>query len=290
MPPSQGPRPSAPSAVVPAARTLWGDGFAGDGLRELWAVKDWSLCSPDEYILLFPRLIPQAGEFPAVLRAHLEGCIAARAWRLSKLDRTGAGVRPRSCLPDLEDGAARHRAWFADDDAVTCPLRRAGLLHAAPGMAPGMAPDRVEAERRLLAFLDGLLVDVQAERVPAWDGDAEALLAFAAGIHPAYLWPQAAVSQARGIAAGWLGHLDRGRAALMPLVVAEYLLDAFVDGPASDRKLVALAGGRANLDHLRRAAHRRWSGRDDPIRLVPRTGSWERAFSGRGPAVAEAGA
>ena len=263
---------------VPAAATLWGDGFAEDDVFDLWTARDWSLCSSDEYVLLFPRLIPQAGEFPAALRRHLENCIVARAWRLEAI----GGCRHQSLLSRLPvrgDGAARHDDFFAADDAVTRVLRRIGLLRAAPG--------RVAAERDILGFLDALLAEVQAHRVPAWSDTAEALLAFGAGIHPAYLWPQATVSQARGVAAGWLGHLDRGRAALMPLVVAEYVLDALGDGASPDRQLVALAGA-ANLELLRRAALRRWSGRDAPVRLAPDAASLARVLSNRGRPTAEA--
>ena len=259
------------TAHPPAAATLWGDGFAGDGLVDLWAVRDWSVCSPDEYILLFPRLVPRASEVPPALRAHLEDCVTARAWRLASLESRPTPPRLRSRLPDPESGADRHRDWFADDDAVTCLLRRIGLLRTAP--------ERVESERASLTFLDGLLSEVQENRVPAWDEGSEALLAFGAGIHPAYLWPQATVSAARGVAAGWLGHLDRGRTALMPMVVAEYVLDAL--GATVDRQLAGLAGGAANLDLLRRAARRRWTGLDAKVRLAPDAASLARVFSSR---------
>lgn len=267
-------------ATAPAAASLWGDGFAEDGLRDLWAVRDWSLCCPDEYIFLFPRLIPPPGELPHPLRAHLESCVRARTWRLAHLARGKAPPPLRSRVPDSEAGSACHGDWFVDGGAMTCLLRQAGLLHTAP--------ERVEAERDLLAFLDGLLADVQAQRSPAWDETFEALLAFGAGIHPAYLWPQASMSPARGVAAGWLGHLDRGRTALMPLVVAEYVLDALGAEGACDRQLVGLAGSAANLELLRRAARRRWSGQDAAVRLPSGAASLWGVSSGRTRSAAEA--
>lgn len=238
------------------AVTLWGDGFAQDSLGEFWAVKDWSACSPDEYILLFPRLVPASGAFPDALRVHLETCVAVRSWRLA---RRGGPVPLRSRVSD-GDGARRHGDWFADHRVVSRVLRGLGLLRPAPG--------RGDAERHLLLFLDGLLSDLQSRRHPAWSEASEALLAFGAGIHPAYLWPQATVSDARGVAAGWLGHLDRGRTALMPMVVADYVLDA-LGGASSDRHLVDLAGGEANLERLRAAARRRAAGHDPSVRLAP---------------------
>jgi len=259
---------------APVAGTLWGDGFAHDTLCDLWAVRDWDLCSPDEFIFLFPRIIPQAGEFPPALRAHLECCVAVRAWRLVKLDPRGATYLLRSHKPDPDEGARHHGDWFADDDAVTCLLRGVGLLRTPP--------ERLEAERAMLVFLDTVLYDIQGGRLPARNEASEALLAFGAGIHPAYLWPEAAVPHARGTVAGWLGHLNRGRTALMPTVVAEYVLDALDCGGATiDRQLVGLAGGSAGLGLLLRAARRRSAGHDPSIRLARDATSLAAFFAGR---------
>lgn len=243
--------------MAAAASTPWGDGFAHDTLRDLWTVRDWSLVSPDEYVFLFPRLIPSGGKLPPVLLDHLADCVAARAWRLSRFDGRAAPVPLRSRLP--EHGADRHRGWFADAGALTCLLRRLGLLHTAPG--------RVQGERRLLAALDLVLADVQAGRRPAWDGTSEVFLAFGAGIHPGYLWPEATANPCRGLAAGWLGHLDRGRSALMPMAVAEYLLDALALEASFDPEMVAVAGDPGDVAILRRAARRRAAGHDSAVRL-----------------------
>ena len=142
---------------------------------------------------------------------------------------------------------------------MTCLLRRLGLLHTAPG--------RVQGERRLLGALDLLLADVQAGRRPAWDEASEVLLAFGAGIHPGYLWPEATACPARGLAAGWLGHLDRGRSALMPSAVAEYLLDAFGPGASPDHGMAAISGDSADVALLLRAARRRLAGQNPSVRL-----------------------
>ena len=248
--------------AAPRAATLWGDGFADDKVFDMWAVRDWALCSPDEYIMLFPRLIPQGGEVSPVLRAHLESCVAARAWRLAKLDGRGATGALRSHLPHPDAGVRHHRDWFSDDDTVTRLLRSVGRLRTPI--------DRIEAERTLLTFLDSVLFEIQGERVPSWSDSSEASLAFGAGIHPAYVWPRATASPERGIAAGWLGHLDRGRTALMPLPVADYLLDVFGRGEAcSDRQMAGLAGSEAAVAILLRAARRRSAGHDPSIRLSP---------------------
>lgn len=266
-----GPPPSR-GGPAPASAALWGDGFADDRLSDLWAVRDWDRCATDEYILLFPRLVPRAGEVPAALRAHLETCVAVRAWRLS--GRDGRGGAPVLCsrLPDPAGGARHHGDWFARDNAVTGLLRRLGVLRAAPG--------HVAAEVAILHALDALLAEIQDGRVPGWDEAGGTLLAFGAGIHPAYLWHEAAAVPARGVVAGWLGHLDRGRTALMPLVVAEYVLDALREG-AADRQLLRLAGGERNLATLLRAARRRSDGHDPAVRLRPDTSTLADIVAGR---------
>ena len=53
-----------------------------------------------------------------------------------------------------------------------------------------------------------------------------ARFAFLTGHHPAYLWPEAEVLPTWGATAAWLGELRRHRKALMPVEVAEYLVDA----------------------------------------------------------------
>ncbi len=240
---------------------LWGDGFADDGFMAARAMARWEDCSPDEYVLLFPKLLPADGRLPAALRAHLEACVAVRAWRLARLDPATSAPHLRARAPAVA-AADLHGAWFADDGAVTCLMRRVGLLHTSP--------QRVAAERDLLALLDGVLDAVQRGLCPAWSEDREAWLAFGSGFHPAYLWPESAIAPARGCAAAWLGHLDRGRTALLPEAVAEYLVDAVLDpSRPRDRALAAMVATPGNARRLRAAAAARLAGRDPAVRFGP---------------------
>ena len=52
-----------------------------------------------------------------------------------------------------------------------------------------------------------------------------ARFAYLTGIHPAYVWPQAAALAEWGAAAAWLGALSRRGAAFLPEEVAEYFVD-----------------------------------------------------------------
>ena len=238
---------------------LWGDGFAGDGFAASRSVAAWDDCSSDEYAMLYARLVPSDGRVAPALLAHLETCVALRAWRLARLDPAMAAPDVRSRVP--AGTAELHRAWFADDGAVACLLRQMGLLRTSP--------ERLASERRLLALLDDTLCQIQRGLVPAWTEDGDVLFAFGSGIHPAYLWPESAIAPARGCTAAWLGHLDRGRTALMPEAVADYLLDAVLDGSrAADRSLAAMVGSVDNARRLRRAATKRLAGGDPAVTLA----------------------
>lgn len=236
---------------------LWGDGFADDGPSAFASMVSWDACSTDEYAVLFPQLVPSDGRLPAAPLAHLASCVAARAARLARFDP----APPVLGQPGWGGSACTlERAWFTGESALVGLLRAAGLMRTPA--------ERVAAERRLLALLDGLLAEVRRGLVPDWSEDREAWFAFGSGIHSAYLWPESAVSPSRCLTAAWLGHLDRGRAALMPEAVADYLLDAVLD-PVNerDRPLAAMIPTREDALRLRRVAAARLGGVDSAVRF-----------------------
>jgi len=61
-----------------------------------------------------------------------------------------------------------------------------------------------------------------------------ARFAYLTGIHPAYVWPQAATLAEWGAAAAWLGALSRRGAAFVPEEVAEYFADVASINPDGD--------------------------------------------------------
>lgn len=244
----------------PRSAMLWGDGFADDTLDDLWAVSDWDACSSDEYIFRLPRLEGRTGQLPPALRTSLEQCVATRARRAARSDPEHSAASLRSRLPDSAFHVRHDGDWFAPDDVVSTWSRRVGLIRPSA--------HRSAIDRLLLRFLDGVLFDVQRGGVPSWDETAEVLVAFGAGFHPAFLWPPASSASAKGIVAGWLGHLDRGRSALMPAVVAEYLLDLCAVGDASTDPVLALIGGGIALGRLQRMAAHRLAGYNPAVRLT----------------------
>ncbi len=225
-----------------AARTPWGDDFQMDGVAALWRVRHWEEVAPDEHALLFPRLVPSDGRLPPHLLARLASAVRVGGWRASRLVR-GAPLR---------DGDARseHADWHAPS---TLPL----ALWRALGRGPA-APDVLLRDGRVLATLRAILEELDGGHLRPRSDEDEVILAFGAGFHPAYLWPEAACVPERGLTAAWLGHVARGRSALMPTSVAEHLL---ASGDAtSDPSLTGVCGGGTLAPSLVRAARRRVAG------------------------------
>lgn len=247
------PSPSARRPRPPRSEALWGDGFVGDGVAALGRVVDWDHVSSDEYALFFPELARDASLLPAPLLAHVRDCAAVRRWRLSACAAPDGGAAAR--LADL------HRDWFAGEGIANGFMRRLGITRM-----PSRSVER-EREHASLSMLEALLAELSRGRRPDWTPDREAGWAFASGIHPAYLWVEASVSVDRGCTAAWLGHLDRGRSALMPTNVAEYLLDAVVArSGARDALLAEFVDQMMPQAALRRAAERCLVGRSPVVR------------------------
>jgi hypothetical protein len=92
-----------------------------------------------------------------------------------------------------------------------------------------------------------------------------ARFAYLTGIHPAYVWPQAAALAEWGAAAAWLGALSRRGAAFLPEEVAEYFVDGAsinADGDVTlrDPLIADLARRCVDPAELLRAVRRRREG------------------------------
>jgi hypothetical protein len=187
---------------------VWGDGFADDSWRELILVRDWTLVSSDEYVRLFPALVPADRKVPEPIRAFVLGR-ASEIEALQKQKSDAARV--------ASDG---RRALFLGDAA---PGRAsAGTHRHGPGFL-SMADDQGES-----AFLRKVVRDApQAAMEGVCERDM-ARFAFLTGVHPAYIWPAAAVLAYWGTALAWLGALSRCGFALMPEEVAEYFGDELI--------------------------------------------------------------
>ncbi|WP_131195609.1 hypothetical protein [Lichenihabitans psoromatis] len=210
------------------ASRLWGDGITDDRWSEIAAVETWASCGPDEYIRLFPRLVPKDGRLPSALSAYLATGVLARAWGLGheRLRLRPQGLRSVGAEEIRRKGARCHAEWFASDPFATRWIKRlAGLRSEAGDDA---------FEQAALSLLDEVVDETMTERLRPFDGTTATMLAFHSGVHPAYLWPAAALSHARETSAGWLGHVARGRPAMMPHDVAEYFIDVIDPRQGSD--------------------------------------------------------
>lgn len=88
---------------------IWGDGFAEDGWRELILVRDWTLVSSDEFVRLFPALIPADGEVAEPVRKLTLRCPVVAANCGSMLEVCGRAA----VLASPDDPSA----WLAHFDA-----------------------------------------------------------------------------------------------------------------------------------------------------------------------------
>lgn len=104
-----------------------------------------------------------------------------------------------------------------------------------------------------------------------------AAFAFGTAVHPAYMWPTEALAAERGTFLAWLGVLNRGRAALMPIEVAEYLSDVVTwkDGQPfalRDSSVMPFVGIDVQLASLVAASRQTLSG--DLALVKPRQPGW----------------
>ena len=229
--------------------SLWGDGFAEDDWSAMAGIRSWDACEPDQYVRFYPALAGRSGNVPAPLRVHLVQAIADRA-------------RRSTARPEGREGApAASRSPLAVSMAISLWDRVCRLARPAP------EPADSAVDQAALALLEAVLAAVRTDTVGDVGFRQAATFAFLSGIHPAYLWPAAALAQERHAAAGWLGIVGGGRPALMPADVADYMLDVITcrdgrpiavrDGEMAD--LVRAA--RVDLGDLWRVADGRRAGR-----------------------------
>jgi hypothetical protein len=244
------------------ARAVWGDGFENDGWDEIVRVKDWGCCSSDEFVRVFPRLIPSDGRLPDTLLRHLTTCVAVRAWRVQQIAarKLTQDWSARSITAtDVETiGRQCHWDWFR-----LAPVPRSWRRFARNFTVSDH--DRWR-EEEALAFVDSILWDSRNGTLGSFQERRATYVAFFTGIHPVYLWPEAMLSHELFTAVGWLGHLSRGRQALMPADIAQYFLEVIEGGDTRhlnllDCRLEDFLQGTAAMAEVWRVAATRKRGR-----------------------------
>jgi hypothetical protein len=239
----------------------------------------------DELAVLIPSLctprarVPLAGPIgEGIPAAVLRRALAARLYECT-LEMAAPGLENPldvivrsgvvTTLPPGEASRECAPAWrelFGSQSTAEHALR----LKSAE--SPQARDERWLFELSVLASLDRLLADAGADRRDAAAPEAPISLSDAlvgsvyASFNAAYLYPHLAAMHELLMVGAWLGHLVRRRDALMPLFIAEPMLDHLERARLSDgsdaaecEELIELhaeiAGGRDwLLDHAKRVS------------------------------------
>jgi hypothetical protein len=200
--------------VFALGSSVWGDGFVRDRFTDVIGVRRWDCVSEDEFILYFPKLVERIVERSPRLIKRLTECVAVRAFRLRRQGESCGALRSVSQQQVETIGRRSEGSWFLDRRSLADRLFRSG----------GSAVAAVERDG--LCLLDTVAWRALGGCATTFDDANSAAFAFFSGIHPAYFSESRPDWNCRDITAGWLGFLDRGRSAVMPLSVAEFLVDA----------------------------------------------------------------
>ena len=254
------------------ASRLWGDGLEGDRFEDLAKTNSWDLVSEDEMVFYFPKLAAHANGCPPRIQQYLLGCIAAMTLRIRL--RGEVHGRLHSVTFEQIDAFGREFSSRRFDDRN---LRTKGLLESWRRLGSWFSEPRqtdVLSDIDGVSLLDAVLCRLQNGELFAFDCESSAAFVFFSGIHPAYCCSYASNWEYRDVVAGWLGVLDRGRTAIMPMGVAEYLADAIRCDAQGNRQLAEPILSRmlrrtTNPEKLLRAANATLSGRQTSVRLPP---------------------
>jgi len=151
---------------------------------------------------------------------------------LAAIERSGAVMT----LPAVQ-------AWEEGQEPFLELYGNTPVFHSAPGLSSGKRDSLAAVDRdvwtfelAILACLDRMLHDsLQGAEISGPDGGPHPPLSLAdtlvaaiyASFNAAYVYPQFAFCHELLTAGAWLGYLVRGRAAMMPVLVAEFITERF---------------------------------------------------------------
>jgi hypothetical protein len=235
-------RPSFRSQMAP-----WGDGLVEQPLESLWYPSRWDEVGADELVFLIPSLATQttraedateAGPLATTRRA-LSGRVynAACALREPARDSGDGSVEALDVI--ALSGALTtidpFEAWAEGRAAAEMPYARVEASRERwRSLSSTSTRDACIFELAVVACLDRMHSDArklagqlvrhgdEKSRSPITLPDVLVASIYAT-FNAAYVYPQFACAQEFLSVGAWLGNLVKGRAALMPLFVAEYL-------------------------------------------------------------------
>jgi hypothetical protein len=162
----------------------------------------------------------------------VDGASSASEQILAAIERSGAVMT----LPPV-------RAWDEGQEPFHELYGNPPTLHSTPGLSSGRLDSLAAADRdvwtfelAILACLDRILHDsLQGTEISRPERDLHQPLSLAdtlvatiyASFNAAYVYPQFVCCHELFTAGAWLGYLVRGRAAMMPVLVAELIIEQF---------------------------------------------------------------
>lgn len=241
-----------------ASRPIWGDGLAEQSLSTLWYRCTWDSVSEDELAFFIPSLASEVGtgtRADAIGPSwYLRRALGARLhWAVQMLSSTACGsanaseqVRDRIARSGTITALPFNQIW-AEGQAVfpelygDSPVLRslAGPVTEKRGLEIDANRDVWIFELTVLACLDRILRDsLTGTSRPDQTNDRfslpEALIAsLYASFNGAYIYRDFVIFHELLLIAAWLGYLVRGRPALMPTFIAEYLVAQFERAPVN---------------------------------------------------------
>ena len=231
------------------ARPIWGDEWVEDSLGTLWYPCSWRDVSHDELVLLIPTLAtPETGQFEKDGPSrYLHRALAAHL-RRSVILLSGSRPGRHRAVEEVMDTIVKTGA-VTTVDIRECWASGAADIAEFYGDPPALAayPIDEELERwvfelTVLACLDRVLADSKSPDVAAdtrhdcdpFNLPAILLATIYSSFNAAYIYPQLRSLHELFSAGAWLGHLLRGRAALMPEFIADSMIESLRPSKTDD--------------------------------------------------------
>ncbi len=269
--PKLAPSAAERSGAAPADQSPWGLEIADEADELLALARSWSDVDVDELTFLLPSLIEaprRDGGRDAIDPSQLaEEVLWHRAAMVARLAANGSGTEGR-------EGASAVLAALAEC-GLLCEEVAAGALRCVhhdgtfydvptPLVGTSSVMDRTTFLEEL-SILTTLAAAASrpspaARDVPATLSDA-VVVSVHTRVNGGYVFPEYEFAHELLTSAAWVGHVLRGRTALMPATVAECILGcsygpAFSHGSAADAAFVWYAERAAGITPLERTARR----------------------------------
>jgi hypothetical protein len=224
----------------PVEARIWGDGIVEQSLDELWGATTWDEVTADELTFLIPTLSMVSGcAAQRQLHAILRTTLIARSWQMAVAISLRHGLRMRDaaiqvaeCCPGVgisADEMVAEGAAAAADLGCAIPMAR-GIFRSVRPPHWGFDPDcllRLERAVDNVAAVSNQQTSNMIASCATRRGSLVEVLALSidSGVNGAYVYPEHSWAHELLSAGAWIGHLTRGRPALLPPSIAGCLVE-----------------------------------------------------------------